>query len=1649
MPKDDDRIKLQPNDILVLDKKYIVTKTLNSGGTSVCYIVKDDNGITYVIKEYYPQNLLDRFALIRNNDGLLEFSSSTNESDRQAFTDAVNRQIIVEAQLNKIILDDGENNSRFVFAFEPIDSNAKIATQYAKVNTESGKCLSEFGGNLELGDIINILDQIVLSIHSAIHCKKYLHLDIKPDNLYWCEDRIRVLDLGASVQQGRQNFQDIMNSPGYSGTEGYCSPLLQEIYNKRQTIAEMSYFYTDEHDAQKLEELVAQLSVKDDIFSIMRCFLYLIFGCSYGVLVEKYSDLNSADELDIIRQALLDCDKIDNLYVDHIISMLQKAKNTGYDTLIESDSETCSLMADIIALREICENKGYHEEIVISKGKRFLKNIFQNRHITISNEILPFISYKSADGEEISVSSLTDVIDSFQKDNIRLFTLTANGGYGKTVTLLNYAQNCFKRCQKSEIPIPLFVSLNSVENTKHSLLEYIDNIYFSGEGHEQLQRFFETSGRNFILLLDGLNELDSNSRSNITQQILFLSKCKNLFIVISTRIDLEDFELLANFSQFQRLVLEKLNSKQIEKYVKKCNSENVSETLMQILSTPLNLTLYFQTADFWTDISSDDSKNLYYPVESPLSSGEVLLNYIYLQIYKIKSTGTEIPQYGKFGDISTMEHHICCVNFYLTKLLPYIAYTMYEKNNISITQEQTIEKLQQGLAYFESYQNILFEEFDVYQCGKWSVKSCFPSAYEDDRERCRYLFDEILIKQMGLIYKQDGKYRFFHDNILDILAMLHVTNQTWLENVPPLLYKVELNSETKKLLGEIWHEKHHIPFQNSSGEWEAPQYVDTTLNSLLDNCRNSTDAFICYAISNIIDIVLSVRGELTGLDLSYLDLRTTRLYGVICSRTGKQNSLAANFTGCKFSDSSWRNYRHSISPNYSFLRRDNKIVTVDSIGYYRVWNTIGRLLPNGYGNNVYKRVCDRVTCCVIDGNDDLVIGTADGHIVYLIDGRYKISMQKKAGIKEFIERCYISKETQSYVNNDFCWAGYVIKERPLSDHPIHSVAVSQDGKQYYFLVDGVHQGKKQRYVYHEKGRPDEPNYMSGTLWPVDERIINIELTGDEQHLLLHQDSDNIVNTQVLHLNNGRAENLPFTLNIKIHRKNYAILPKSSNLLIYNKNSIDVFNCNEMKYDKEMLTHFKTLPVLSSMECVPINEQELILKGYNNINNRQEIIRFNMYTSQITFICSDNDLSFAYIKNINHDALLLESLQPHGGNTLIINLINNTISSMILNSQLLQNLYFPHANQKELIVVDSRCTVRCFDVNDGQYLKTIYKRSSFEFPLSYHIYVQRISSFIFSNLYSSFFRQGYYSDAEFLFVSIHKHIINKMILHNNFQSDKKVRYDYCDISLNYTKTYIYAVQGYHDNYISAPILTIKDIKNNTLISYKYPNCKAIILIHGSNVVCRNFENEFDIYHPINDQRLFRISGQQVSEVLLLTDRAILWKNGNDTFFHIFKSNMISPLTWPYMSNQETKSIAYVNHISDAKYEFGIINLSSLSWMKRSFTFGSQPKIVALGEKSILFSLDSDPNTIRYINLNEDIESKVVIDRIDYWSISYHEEQDVLAVSKSDKIACFKVSTGERLYLLKNKDLEVKNCDFRECSGIDNDIRADLKDYGAIL
>lgn len=774
----------------------------------------------------------------------------------------------------------------------------------------------------------------------------------------------------------------------------------QDIGEALDKVVSLLYLYSKSHKSVLAKEIEYNLKCNDiyiEAKSINTCFNRLTKTDPWG----KY----------IVRQKR----------TGYVISDLIKISDSSAEYISSVQTEQ-----NIISFESIKDAGERWYKETKTKGNRFSTLLHD-----FNPEILPLVGDISMpvhtdDGKE---HDLMEVI----KNTSEHLYLIGEGGIGKTTSLYSIMKDAYDEAGKHECQqIPLFIDLSqaydnsdieSEDHSSHFILHEIRKLLSQSLDtnislDQDIIRLFtkENSGQaEFILLLDGLNEVSREERNGVTivkmviaELCNIISQWKNVRVIITSRSE-ENFDGYVTPLHLSGVKQETIKQYLINENVPAAKIERTlqNKQLMYILRIPLFLTLYAK-------LREDNDL---------LSRGEILHEFFYQKkdVYSERYRSTEISKTLSYGfgvvksdtSISPAIH-----SFILDFIMPEIAWTMVKNNKLSISHEE-IEV---------DVMRVLTNKSDTAYCGKYG-KQCFReyfkttskedvsiiakriirvfganSEYEEDlAETITTSICEFLTIQLGLLFTNDFMdYKVIHQHILDYFAALYHMNMLRMavfvnenyrqeneDNDLSTRFLVEwfqnpLPNQVIYFIGEALGESHNAPiYIKERNKWINPiDNIDannnptrTLINRGLDIYRGNFNNNNGNIIWNLFQILKLTRKDLSGSDLSTLDLSNCHANGY---RLGN-NSFSANIAGSLINSNFLMPFGHSDTINCVHFSEDRKlIVTASEDGTAKVWNaSTFEEIPNGtltgHTGPVYSAQFSKDGQYIVTASDD---GTA-------------------------------------------------------------------------------------------------------------------------------------------------------------------------------------------------------------------------------------------------------------------------------------------------------------------------------------------------------------------------------------------------------------------------------------------------------------------------------------------------------------------------------------------------------------------------------------------------------------------------------------------------------------------------------------------------
>ena len=391
------RIPLPDGTMLTKDI-VIVSLISDSGGSALVYKAKKGDYYT-IVKEFFPY--MSRIPIERDSDGMKLISKGTPKDELDEYINnsvySFNEEMKNSALANKAY----DNNS--IHSFPCTDINEMVQRNplfsgtialYMEIETRSGRTLFEeikFLSSENAENDINVEQAIVLTkkILSALESKHnvqhLLHLDIKPDNIYfldepgWRDTLCIFLDCG-----NYQPINHVSSDYGFSATAGYASYEVKKIL---KYLDPKSGITGADHAVKKY---IKYIGTQTDLYSVGVIFLQLIMGKDFDISI--FDGIEKSSQKSLYQKLRIALTRRFETSIPYIIEktfyILCKALYipNSYDDLIVNRYTKCEdFIADIDELLKIYNAKGIHPEIIDANSHKQFMNVIKLVGISVAS----------------------------------------------------------------------------------------------------------------------------------------------------------------------------------------------------------------------------------------------------------------------------------------------------------------------------------------------------------------------------------------------------------------------------------------------------------------------------------------------------------------------------------------------------------------------------------------------------------------------------------------------------------------------------------------------------------------------------------------------------------------------------------------------------------------------------------------------------------------------------------------------------------------------------------------------------------------------------------------------------------------------------------------------------------------------------------------------------------------------------------------------------------------------------------------------------------------------------------------------------------------------------------------------------------------
>jgi WD40 repeat protein len=527
--------------------------------------------------------------------------------------------------------------------------------------------------------------------------------------------------------------------------------------------------------------------------------------------------------------------------------------------------------------------------------------------------------------------------------------IIGEGGMGKTVSLLEVWRQLLS---EPSYPIPLFIPLNEFNRSvgikkKTFILRYIAATYLDESDPtdaflEKLWSLFieerQSSPPDFILLLDGYNEVSVDEESLLSELGRFSDNTKNVQLLVTSRYsEIQSNHWARNATLFN---LQPLSDSSILSYLGKFQSVTIpSGEILTLLKNPMMLSLYIGTDITLQELKEKDKQFVFDPATK---KGELLWNFNEAMLAK------------QLGDRDDDEVEKDFVRYLFRLLIPYLAWKI-EKSGEFYLQDSPNDSesltfslvINEACAYFDTNSEACAHAFPEFFHSKHlpiGHKEGLENMHRSRKIR-KYLLDILQVMVL-----ENNSSRFLHQHFRDFFSACHLRNSILigLNNgiIPVEWSERKIPWEVREMIGDIEGEYLKATSNPAVDKFNKRGH----LAKLLNMCRGK-ELRHDYILWNTIHIMAETQGDLTGLNLENLDLRGIPFNGMKFYRQIGNHRMIANLKNSRINGDQFFQSSHLGNINSVMYNSDGtKILTASDDGTIKEWDTSRSLVTTYMGH---------------------------------------------------------------------------------------------------------------------------------------------------------------------------------------------------------------------------------------------------------------------------------------------------------------------------------------------------------------------------------------------------------------------------------------------------------------------------------------------------------------------------------------------------------------------------------------------------------------------------------------------------------------------------------------------------------------------------
>ena len=474
---------------------------------------------------------------------------------------------------------------------------------------------------------------------------------------------------------------------------------------------------------------------------------------------------------------------------------------------------------------------------------------------------------------------------------------------------------------------PIYVNLEECfyGDGEDRIIKYIQKHYADEITIEELKSvLFKKANTDdkpsFVLFLDGLS--DCINSVGTTGDIIALQK--EFYLLNKPHIQLvfsavnEQYPFTLGKISKQTFEIQDLSELQILNYLESVGVCHDNNTPYGVLSNPFMLSIYAKTEDF---IASQNNQFKSKFRTSIRTEADILYNFF--EAIAVK--------FAEKADLFNRNKLFFAFDVVLNEIAYYMSTNV--RQHISKAEIDTIS--QNATRLLENRDFITL--FDSY----------YGEKYE-------YRINELIewfVQKTGILSYSEKGYTFSSNVFRNFLCAKYVYRVILVQNesfelsdlCKETLESRSLVFEAKRYIGELCEEYKNKPYQDSVLGWIFPNKTRLLLH-ILDLYRNNDSDNAKVAISNIVSTMAIARNrDLSGVNLSFLDLRRLTFYDIVCSRKSNKGFVSANFASSIIDQWFFKTVHFSKDlSSVKFLKNSKQIVSTTGTGSFRIYHSNGK-----------------------------------------------------------------------------------------------------------------------------------------------------------------------------------------------------------------------------------------------------------------------------------------------------------------------------------------------------------------------------------------------------------------------------------------------------------------------------------------------------------------------------------------------------------------------------------------------------------------------------------------------------------------------------------------------------------------------------------